>query len=83
MPDPVTLVGERVHVRPVEGDTVSVRETMPLKPLWLVTVTVEAPADPARPVAAVGLAVTVKSCDVNETGAETLLGPFVPVTVTL
>jgi len=33
VPDPVTLVGERVHVRPVEGDTVSVRETRPLKPL--------------------------------------------------
>jgi len=33
IPDPVTLVGERVHVRPVEGDMVSARETEPLKPL--------------------------------------------------
>jgi len=38
---------------------------------------------PVRVVADVGLAVIAKSCDMNETVAETLLGPFVPVTVTV
>ena len=38
---------------------------------------------PARPVTDVGLALIAKSCDVNATVVETLLGPFVPVTVTV
>jgi len=33
LPEPITLVGERVQVRPVVGDIVSVREMEPLKPL--------------------------------------------------
>jgi len=33
VPELVTLVGESVHVRPVEGDIVPVREIEPLKPL--------------------------------------------------
>ena len=61
VPELVTLVGESVHVRPVEGDIVPVREIEPLKPLSLVSVMVEVPVDPARSVAVVGLAVTVKS----------------------
>jgi hypothetical protein len=61
VPDPVTLVGVRVHVRPVAGDTVVARLTVPLKPLRAVTVTVEVPEAPARIVTVVGLAATVKS----------------------
>jgi len=83
VPEPVTLVGDRVHVRPVEGDIVSVRETGPEKPFRPVTVIVEDPLAPARVVTVVGLAVVVKSWDVNVTVVETLFGPFVPVTMTV
>jgi hypothetical protein len=61
VPEPVTLVGVRVHVRPVAGFIVDVRLTTPLKPWRAVTVIVEEPWLPARPVTLVGLAVTVKS----------------------
>jgi len=61
VPDPVTLVGESVHVKPVEGVTVSPSETTPLKPACAVIVTVEVPVAPARLVTAVGLAASVKS----------------------
>ena len=61
VPDPVTLVGVRVHVRPVAGDMVAARLTVPLKPLRAVTVTVEVPEAPARIVTVVGLAAIVKS----------------------
>jgi hypothetical protein len=83
IPGPVTLVGARVQIRPVDGDTIAVRLTTPLKPCSAVTVTVETPETPARTGTEVGFATTVKSWDVNETVAETLLGPFVPVTVTV
>jgi hypothetical protein len=44
----VTLVGDRVHVKPagVEADTV--RATVPVKPLTAVTVMVDVPEAPAR-----------------------------------
>ena len=44
----VTLVGDRVQVRPagVEADTV--RATVPVRPLTAVTVTVDVPEAPAR-----------------------------------
>jgi hypothetical protein len=61
VPDPVTLVGVRVHVRPVAGDTVAARLTVPLKPFRAVTVTVEVPEAPARIVTVVGLAAIAKS----------------------
>jgi len=61
VPDPVTLVGVRVHVRPVEGATVAARLTVPLKPFRAVTVIVEVPEAPARIVTVVGLAAMVKS----------------------
>jgi len=64
VPEPVTLVGVRVQVKPVAGETVAVRETIPLNPFCAVTVTVEVPAAPARIVTAVGLAAIVKSCTV-------------------
>jgi len=64
VPEPVTLVGVRVQVKPVAGATVAVRLTIPLNPCWAVTVIVEVPAWPARTVTLVGLAVIVKSCTV-------------------
>jgi hypothetical protein len=61
VPEPVTLVGVRVHVKPVAGDTDAVKLTTPLKPWSAVTVIVEAPEAPARIVTLVGLAAIVKS----------------------
>ena len=55
----VMLVGDRVHVRPVDGETVGVRLTVPVKPFCAETVIVEVPVAPARTVMAVGLPVTV------------------------
>jgi len=56
LPEPVTLVGERVH-----EVLLVARLTTPAKPFRPVTVTVEVPAESARTVTDVGLAVTVKS----------------------
>jgi hypothetical protein len=61
VPDPVTLVGDRVHVSPVAGETVAVRLTTPANPLSAVTVIVEVPAVPTVVVTVVGLAAIVKS----------------------
>ena len=66
----MTLVGVRVQVKPVAGETVAVRETIPLNPLRAVTVTVEVPEAPARIVTVVGLAAIVKSWTVKVTVAE-------------
>ncbi len=61
VPEPVTLVGVSVQVRPVDGDTVAVRLTTPLK-LWrAATVIVDMPATPALVETVVGLAATAKS----------------------
>ncbi len=67
-----TLVGLRVQVRPVEGDTVSDRFTVPVKPLTAATVIVDVPGDPSTTETPVGLASTVKSgaaVTVNDTVA--------------
>ena len=56
----VTLVGLNVHVSPA-GDTVSVSETVPVKPPMDATVIVEVPIVPALIVTLVGLAATLKS----------------------
>ncbi len=61
VPDPVTLVGVSVQVRPAVGLMPEVRLTMPLKPLRGVMVMVDAPATPAATLTLVGLAVIVKS----------------------
>ena len=53
------LVGDSVQVRPLLGATEDARLTVPVKPLWAVTVIIEVPVVPARTVIAVGLAVTV------------------------
>ena len=57
----MTLVGVRVHARPVVGVIVDSRLTAPLKPWRAVTVTVEEPWIPARTVTLVGPAPMVKS----------------------
>jgi hypothetical protein len=57
----VTLVGERVQLRPVLGEMLAVSETVPVNPRRFVTTTVEAPADPAFTTTLVGLSVIVKS----------------------
>ena len=56
-----TLVGDNVHVRPVDGRTVSERVTVPVKPFRAVTVIVEVPAAPTITVRLVGFAATPKS----------------------
>ena len=57
----MTLVGVRVHVRPVAGLIVDVRLMTPVKPWRAVTVIVEVPGAPARTVTLVGLAASAKS----------------------
>jgi len=57
----VMLVGDRVQVRPVDGETEAVRLTIPANPLRLVTVMPEVPVPPEAKLTVVGLAVTVKS----------------------
>jgi hypothetical protein len=59
-----TLVGLRLHVKPVDGDTAFVRLTVPVKPSRPVTVIVDVPDGPAMIVTLVGLAARVKSCTV-------------------
>jgi len=83
VPEPVTLVGVRVQVKPVAGETVAVRETIPLNPFRAVTVTVDVPEAPARIVTVAGLAAIVKSWTVKVTVAEWDIVPLVPVTVTV
>jgi len=79
----VMLAGLRLHVRPDEGEIVSVRLTVPVKPLALETVTVDAPPAPEKTRTLAGLAATVKSCTVYVTLAEWLREDPVPVTVTV
>lgn len=55
------LVGDRVHVSPVDGETELVRVTVPVKLLSGATVIVEVPATPAVVETVVGLAETEKS----------------------
>ena len=67
-PDPVTVVGVRVQVRPV-GETDAVRLTMPAKPLRAPTLIVEVPGEPVGMVRLFGLEDMVKSCTVKATVA--------------
>lgn len=57
----VILVGVSVQLIPVEGDTESVRATVPANPCRDVMVRVELPEAPASTVELLGLAATVKS----------------------
>jgi len=80
------LVGLRVQVNPVEGDTVSDNATVPVKPFVAETVIVEVPAEPTATLTLVGLAVTVKfgaGLTVYVTVAECESDPLDPVTVTV
>jgi hypothetical protein len=61
VPEPVTLVGVSVQVRPVAGEMLEDSDTTPVNPCVPVTVIVDVPAAPARTVTLVGLAVMVKS----------------------
>jgi hypothetical protein len=58
--DNVTLGGDSEHVRPVEGETVALRLTVPAKPPDAVTLIVDAPVTPASMVMFVGLAERLK-----------------------
>lgn len=50
VPDPVRLVGVRVHVSPADGRTMAVSPTLPLKPSRAVIVNVVVPLAPASTV---------------------------------
>jgi hypothetical protein len=55
------LVLDKEHVKPVEGETLCVRATVPVNPLRGATVSVEVPVAPARTVTEAVPAVNVKS----------------------
>lgn len=78
-------LGVNVQVRPVAGDTVAVRVTVPVNPPTRATVIVDVPAAPARMVTLVGLAVMAKSCTpaVKVTVVVWDSVPLAPVTVTV
>jgi hypothetical protein len=61
VPEPVTLVGVRVHVIPPRL-IASVRLTVPVKPLTAVIVIVDVPDWLTFTATLVGLAATAKSC---------------------
>ena len=61
VPEPDTLVGVRVQVKPVAGLMLEVKLTAPANPSSAVTVMVEVPEVLARTVALIGLAAMVKS----------------------
>ena len=60
----VILVGDRVHVKPVEGEIDDVGLIAPVKPLAAVTVIVEVPVTPELTETVVGHADTLKSVTV-------------------
>ncbi len=61
VPDPVTLGGLRVQVRPTGGDMLEVRDTTLLKPLTADTVMFDEPEPGDSKLKLVGLAVMVNS----------------------
>lgn len=75
----VTLAGLRESVGPA-GETVVARETVPVKLLTLVSVTVDVAEEPAVAVTEVGLIVIAKSGDVETTptGTEFEVDPVAP-----
>ena len=70
VPDPVTLVGVKVQVRPVAGDILEVSDTTPVNPFTAVTVMVDDPELPDAKLMLVGLAAIVKSRTITVTVAE-------------
>ena len=86
MPDVprVTVVGNRLQVKPLLGEIEEVKLTVPVKPLCAVTVIVEVPDTPARTVTALGFAVTVYAVpELTVSVALVVSPPPVPVTVTV
>lgn len=85
LPDPpVMLVGTRVHVRPVAGEMLLARATVPVKPLTGITIMVVVPGTPGVVLTMAELANIWKST----TCTVTVLvvwdnDPLVPVTVTV
>ncbi len=81
----VTLVGDRVHVRPAGVEAEAVRATVPVNPLTAVAVIVEVPDAPANIWAGVTVpAAIVKSTTVKVIAVVVWLRvPSVPVTVTV
>ena len=78
----VTLVGDRVHVRPDGVETETVSAIVPVKPLTAFTVIVEVPEDPARTcVGEAAPGTIVKSWIVKVAVAEWVSPPLVPVKV--
>ena len=77
------LLGVRLHVSPVAGDTVDDRATVPVKLLFGATVIVELPATPALTLKFVGAAARVKSWTLKVTVVECDSVPLVPVTETV
>jgi hypothetical protein len=63
----VMLVGDIVQVRPVDGETTAVSETVPVKPLKPETAIVDVPAEPDETATLAGVAVTLKSWTVKVT----------------
>lgn len=78
----VTLVGVIVQVSPVEGDTATLIETVPVNPSWLDTVRVDTAPEPASAVATVGFIARAKSSMVYAIVVECDRLPLVPATVT-
>ena len=76
----VTLLGDTVHVRPVAGETVLDRETVPVNPRTLVTTMVELPVAPAFTVTVDAETSRVKSWTVTVTVAVCVSDPLMPVT---
>ena len=62
MPELETAVVLSVHVRPLIGETLVARVTVPVKPFSEETLIVEVPLSPAFTLTVVGLAAMVKSC---------------------
>ncbi len=70
VPDPPDMLGGlRVHARPVLGDRVADKLTVPANPFTAATVMIDVPAVLTFTVTDVGLALIVKSWTVNVTVA--------------
>lgn len=67
IPPRAMLVGNRVQVRPVDGETAAVSEIVPVKPLKPETVSVDVPVEPDETATLAGSAVTLKSWTVKVT----------------
>lgn len=79
----VMLVGVSRQVRPVEGEMVETRVTVPESPLRLTAMIVSAPESPALTATPFVLATMMKSSIVNVTVVVRDRNPLVPVTVTV